>query len=148
VLQKKIKLSLCINIIKYLVCQLRIRLPYHIPNLDSNDEIFTKDEDFKTEANKLIETVISYILEDITLLDSKINKNNLEEVEFLSKLCIDSAELFSQNFEQSKYSNSVCRKMIELAKKYLDPFKNKKAELANSETLKALIALCNKFDIS
>jgi len=121
-------------------------LPYHIPNIDSNDEIFTTDGKFKLEANDLIESIINYILEDISILDTKINKNSVDEVEFLSSVCLQSAELFMKHFEQSKYSSSVSKKMVELARKYLETFKNKKTDLANSDDLKALINLTNKYE--
>ena len=126
---------------------MQIRLPYHIPNIDSNDEIFTKDEDFKLEASNLIENIINYILEDISQLDSKINKNSIDDVEFFSSVCLQCAELFTKNFEQSKYSNSIAKKMVELAKKYLDSFKNKKIDAANSDNIKALINIVNKYEI-
>lgn len=140
-------MPLYIGLIKYLICQLQIRLPYHIPNIDSNDEIFTKDENYKEEANNLIENIIDLILEDITLMDSKINKNSLEDVEFLSSVCLSSAELFQKYFEQTKYSNSIAKKMVELAKKYLDNFKNnKKTDLSTFPNIISLMNLCCKFD--
>lgn len=129
-----------------MVCQLQIRLPYHIPNVDSNDEIFTKDEEFKAEAVNLIDSIINYILEDISQLDTKINKSSLDEVQFFSYVCLQSAELFTKYFEESKYSNSVIKKMVELARKYLESFKNSKTDAANSYNLKALINLSNKYE--
>lgn len=120
-------------------------MPYHIPNIDSNDEIFTTDEKFKQEAYELIENIIDFILEDISQLDSKINKSSVDEVEFFSSVCLQSSELFCKHFEESKYSSSVSKKMVELAMKHLETFKNKKTDVANSDNLKALINLINKY---
>lgn len=130
-----------------MICQLQTKLPYHVQNIDSNDEIFTKDETFKAEANELLDSLINFILEDVSLLDSKINKNNADEALFLSGICLQSVELFTKHFDESKNSNSVSRKMIGLGKKYLESFKNKKLDNPNSDTMRELLNLCNQYEI-
>jgi predicted histidine transporter YuiF (NhaC family) len=42
-------------IIGYLAAQSQDTLPYHITNVDSNDRIFIGNEDFKREANQLLD---------------------------------------------------------------------------------------------
>jgi hypothetical protein len=119
----RVKMIINLAIIRYLTIQLQTKLPYHIPNVDSNDEIFTKDESFKAESQLLLEQTISAILEDISELDSKLSTYDMEEYEFLLNYCIDCATCFSTHFEPTKYSNGVSLKMLELAKKYLQHIK-------------------------
>jgi len=53
--QHVLKTRIHIGIINYLATQLQDTLPYHIPNVDSNDRIFIGNEEFKREANQLMD---------------------------------------------------------------------------------------------
>lgn len=92
-------------------------------NVDSNDEIFTTDEGFKDEALKLVEGIITDILTDISEFDSKLSKFDFEDYEFLINYCLESANIFTRLFEQSKYNKSVTNKMLELSNNYLEHIK-------------------------
>jgi hypothetical protein len=116
----RVKMIINLGLIRYLTIQLQNKLPYHILNVDSNDEIFTKDEGFKSEGQTLLEQTINTLLEDISELDSKLATHDFEEYEFLLTFCVDCACCFSNLFEKSKYSNGVASKMLELAKSYLE----------------------------
>jgi hypothetical protein len=119
----RIKLSTYMSLIKYLTSQLQFKLPYHVPNIDSNDEIFTSDENFKNEGRVLLDNVLNEILSDISQFDSKLSNYDYDEYEFLAKFCIESADVFTNSFEVTKYSKSVSNKMIELARNYLEHMK-------------------------
>jgi hypothetical protein len=123
VTKMKIKLNSFICLIKYLSAQLQFKLPYHIPNLDSNDEIFPSDENFRLEGNNLIDTIMQEILSDISELDSKLPNYENEEYEFLTIFCLSCAETFGSSFEETKFLRSVINKMVELAKNYLEHMK-------------------------
>ena len=44
-------------------------MPYHITNVDSNDSIFIGNEDFKREANMLLDFCFDQILEIVEKLN-------------------------------------------------------------------------------
>ena len=62
----KLKLSIYVSLVKFLYAQLQNKLPYHIFNVESNDEIFTGDEQFEQMGHTLIAQIISDILDDIS----------------------------------------------------------------------------------
>lgn len=119
----KIKLTTYINLINYFSTQLQFKLPYHVFNVDSNDEIFTSDEGFKTEGHTLLETILQDILNDISEFDSKLSSYDYDEYEFLAGFCLNCAESFTTLFETTKYSKSVSNKMMELSRNYLEHLK-------------------------
>ncbi len=131
---------------KYLVSQLQNRLPYHIINVDSNDEIYTKDEEFKQEASDIIESLMNQILEDISILESKNDKFYFDELEFFVLICLQTIEIINNYFDDSKYSISVMKKLIGLADKKIEEIKNKKLEKNFSERFKILTKFYNKFE--
>ncbi len=119
-----------ISLLKYISTQLQIKLPYHISNgnlglnlVDSNDEIFTKDEMFRKEAQDLLDTIVNDVLNDISEYDSKLSSNDLVEYEFLINHCLVCGYNFFKIFENTKYRNSVIKKMIELSQNYLEHIK-------------------------
>jgi hypothetical protein len=132
--------------LKYLVSQLQNRLPYHIINVDSNDEIYTKDEEFKQEASDIIESLMNQILEDISILESKNDKFYFDELEFFVLICLQTIEIINNYFDDSKYSISVMKKLIGLADKKIEEIKNKKLEKNFSERFKILTKFYNKFE--
>jgi hypothetical protein len=119
----RFKIIVNLALVKYITVQFQNKLPYHILNVDSNDEIFTKDENFRNEGQALLDQIISEILADISELDSKLSTHDFEEYEFLINYCIRCAESFSNLFETTKYSSNVTSKMLELAKNYLEHMK-------------------------
>ena len=133
-------------ILKYLVSQLQNRLPYHIINVDSNDEIYTKDEEFKQEASDIIESLMNQILEDISILEAKNDKFYFDELEFFVLICLQTIEIINNYFDDSKYSISVMKKLIGLADKKIEEIKNKKLEKNFSERFKILTKFYNKFE--
>jgi hypothetical protein len=139
----KIKLITHINLVKYLNTQLQVKLPYHLPNIDSNDEIFTSDEKFKNDGNTFLDNILSDILSDISEFDSKLSNFDYEEYEFLANFCINCGETFSSLFESTKYSNSVINKMIELAKGYMEQMKKNSAMKTKVDMLKNHIERLN-----
>jgi hypothetical protein len=122
----KIKLHTYLSIVKYLITQQQIKLPYHIQNIDSNDEIFPKDELFRNEGLELIRSLIDSILSEISSFDSNLSSFDYEEYEFLLILCLNCAETFNCLFQETKYSNSVINKLLELSKNYLENLKKNK----------------------
>jgi hypothetical protein len=46
-----LKAKIFAGIVSYLTTQMQDTLPYHIPNVDSNDRIFIGNEEFKRECN-------------------------------------------------------------------------------------------------
>jgi hypothetical protein len=119
---RKIKLHVYFSVIKYISIQLQNRLPYHVINVDSNDEIFTKDETFKEDANTLLETCVTEILGEVSEMDSSLNKYDYDDYEYLIVYCSRSADYFNV-FESSKYTRGVISKMLQLAKNYIEHLK-------------------------
>lgn len=60
-----LKVRIYTQMINYLGTQLQDSLPYHIPNVDSNDRIFIGNDDFKREANQLLDFCFDQVLEII-----------------------------------------------------------------------------------
>lgn len=96
---------------------------YIIKLVDSNDEIFTKDENFRKEAQELLDTIVNDVLTDISEYDSKLSSNDLNEYEFLINHCLVCCYNFFKIFENTKYRTSVIKKMIELSQNYLEHIK-------------------------
>jgi hypothetical protein len=88
-----LKVRIFTSIIGYLGTQLQDSLPYHITNVDSNDRIFIGNDDFKREANQLLDFCFEQILDIIQKLDE--NKNSYNGVLF--QICILSANTLIQN---------------------------------------------------
>ena len=63
------KVRIWIGIINYLGTQQQDSLPYHVPNVDSNDRIFIGNDDFKRESNQLLDFCFDQILEVIEKLN-------------------------------------------------------------------------------
>ena len=67
----QLKVRLWIGIINYLGTQQQDTLPYHAPNVDSNDRIFIGNDDFKRESNQLLDFCFDQILEVIEKLNEQ-----------------------------------------------------------------------------
>ncbi len=64
-----LKTKIYVSIVNYLGTQAQDNLPYHIPNVDSNDRIFIGNEEFKRECNQLLDYCFDQILETIEKLN-------------------------------------------------------------------------------
>lgn len=129
----KLKLVCYINLAKYLTTQLQYKLPYHINNIDSNDEIFTSDENFKNEGYQILDSILTEVLNDISDFDSKLSNYDHEEYDFIAGFCIHCADNFINFFETTKFSKSVSNKMIELSKNYIEYLKRNSSMKAKIE---------------
>lgn len=140
----RINLTVLLNLVKYLSTQLQIKLPYHVLNVDSNDEIFVKDENFRNEGQGLLESIINDILAGISDYDSKLNPYDYDDYDFLFNFCLECAESFFSLFDidSSKFSRSVVNKMKELAQKYLENIKKNRS--LGKEKLSSLSNYLNK----
>ncbi len=74
---------------RYLASQQQERLPYRIPYVNSNDQIFIGNEGFTTEAENLMDFCFSQVLDTITRLNEQKNQFSGE----LFTLCLTSANL-------------------------------------------------------
>ena len=124
----KLKLSIYVSLVKFLHTQLQNKLPYHIFNVESNDEIFTGDDQFISIGNALIGQIISDILDDISEFDGQIQSNDYDSFEFMIGICGECTEMFKYDFEQTNFRINVRNTMLQLIDKYIDCFaKNNKA---------------------
>ena len=118
-LLSRVKLSIFLSMAKFVTTQLQNRLPYHVFNVDSNDEIFTGDPKYISEGNQLIEKILNDILNEISEFDGKITPFDYDDFEFLIKICGNCIEMFKYNFQKTNFSTVVTNKMFELIQKYI-----------------------------
>ena len=119
VLVSRVKLSIFLSMSKFVTTQLQNRLPYHVFNVDSNDEIFTGDPKYIMEGNQLIENILTEILNEISDFDGKVTPFDYDDFEFLINVCGNCIEIFKYNFEKTNFSTNVTNKMFELIQKYI-----------------------------
>ena len=119
-LVSRVKLSVFLSMAKFVTTQLQTRLPYHVFNVDSNDEIFTGDQKYIMEGNELIETILTEILNEISEFDGKITPYDFDEFEFLINICGSCIEIFKYNFQKTNFAVNVTNKMFELIMKYIE----------------------------
>ena len=105
---------------KYVTTLLQTRLPYHVFNVDSNDEIFTGDQRYIIEGNEIVETILTEILNEISDFDGKITPYDFDEFEFLINTCGSCIEIFKYNFQKTTFAVNVINKMFELIQKYIE----------------------------
>lgn len=67
----KLQCEVYLNVIRLLASQIQERLPYRIPYVNSNDQIFQGNQDFVNETNRLIDYCFSMVLEHITTMDEQ-----------------------------------------------------------------------------
>ena len=115
----KTKVTIFVSLVKFLTTQMQTKLPYHVYNVESNDEIFTGDEQFKKEGQEIIENIINDILTEISDYDSKLTPYDYDEFEFMIMICGDCIEVFKYNFEETKFETNVQNKMYQLIEKYI-----------------------------
>ncbi|MCQ2816762.1 MAG: hypothetical protein MJ252_05795 [archaeon] len=114
----KTKLNIYTSLIKFLTTQLQNKLPYHIYNVDSNDEIFTGDPKFIEDANNLIDIILTDILNEISDYASKLTTMDYDEFEFMILICGTCFDIFKYNFEDTKFETNVKNRMIKLIEQY------------------------------
>jgi hypothetical protein len=119
-LVSRVKLSIFLSMAKFVTTQLQVRLPYHVYNVDSNDEIFTGDQKYIMEGNEIVETILTGILNEISEFDGKISPFDFDEFEFLINICGNSIEIFKYNFQKTSFAVNVTNKMFELIQKYIE----------------------------
>ena len=119
-LVSRVKLSIFLSMAKFVTTQLQVRLPYHVYNVDSNDEIFTGDQKYIMEGNEIVETILTEILNEISEFDGKISPFDFDEFEFLINICGNSIEIFKYNFQKTTFAVNVTNKMFELIQKYIE----------------------------
>ena len=115
----RIKLSLYLSMVKFITTQLQNRLPYHVFNVDSNDEILTGDPKYIQDGNQLVEFILTEILNEISEFDGKISPFDYDDLEFLIKICGNCVEIFKYNFQKTTFVTNVSNKMFELIQKYI-----------------------------
>ena len=116
----RVKLSIFLSMAKFVTTQLQTRLPYHVFNVDSNDDIFTGDQNYIMEGNQIVETILTEILNEISEFDGKITPIDFDEFEFLINICGNCIEIFKYNFQKTSFAVSVTNKMFELIQKYIE----------------------------
>ena len=119
-LVSRVKLSIFLSMAKFVTTQLQTRLPYHVFNVDSNDEIFTGDQKYIQEGNEIVETILTEILNEISEFDGKITPYDFDEFEFLINICGNCIEIFKYNFQKTSFCQNVTSKMYELIQKYIE----------------------------
>ena len=119
-LVQRVKLSIFLSMAKYVTTLLQTRLPYHVFNVDSNDEIFTGDQRYIIEGNEIVETILTEILNEISDFDGKITPYDFDEFEFLINTCGSCIEIFKYNFQKTTFAVNVINKMFELIQKYIE----------------------------
>jgi hypothetical protein len=119
-LVSRVKLSILLSMTKFVTTQLQNRLPYHVFNVDSNDEIFTGDPKYIEEGNQIVENILTEILNEISEFDGKITPFDFDNFEFLINVCGNCIEMFKYNFQKTNFAINVTNKMFELIKKYIE----------------------------
>ena len=119
ILVSRVKLSILLSMAKFVTTQLQTRLPYHVFNVDSNDEIFTGDPNYISQGNQIVEIILNDILDEISDFDGKVTPFDFDDFEFLINVCGNCIEMFKYNFQRTNFSVNVSNKMFELIQKYI-----------------------------
>ena len=119
ILVSRVKLSILLSMAKFVTTQLQTRLPYHVFNVDSNDEIFTGDPNYISQGNQIVEIILNDILDEISDFDGKVSPYDFDDFEFLINVCGNCIEMFKYNFQRTNFSVNVSNKMFELIQKYI-----------------------------
>lgn len=134
------KLMCYFEVLKYITTQLQIKLPYHVKNVDSNDEIFINETSYQNDGLALTASITEFILEGLTVIDSKKSTLKLSHLELLSIYCYTVSESIKRFLKNSKVIKSVSSKIRELAdefsKGYIDSKGSAKAVLTRISNIK------------
>ena len=115
----RVKLSIFLSMTKFVTTQLQNRLPYHVFNVESNDEIFTGDPKYIQEGNQILENILTEILNGISEFDAKVTPIDFDDFEFLINICGNCIEIMKYNFQKTNFVANVTNKMLELIQKYI-----------------------------
>lgn len=108
-------------LINYLGTQLQDKLPYSVPYVNSNDEIFIGNEDFGKEACELMDDIFSEVLETITKLNG-MKASHLKELFFMA---VTAANTLIVNCDvMNKSISSYTNKLFKMSDGYLTEFNN------------------------
>ena len=122
------KLHTLMNVIYYLSTQVQSVLPYRIPNVESNDEIFAGDVDFYNSAYSLADTCVNNVLYELSKIDESLLPGQTEEYRAISNFCYFFACCLKNAFEPNGKTGSVIKKLMSLTEKYADKFGVKEKE--------------------
>lgn len=115
ILRCRIYAAIC----SYLCSQIQDKLPYRIPFVNSNDQIFIGNEDFVKEANSLMDYCFKEILDVITSL----NETKKEHLADLFNICLMSANvLIGHASYGNKQITMFTNKMFKMSDAYLTEF--------------------------
>ena len=114
----RVKLSIFLSMTKFVTSQLQNRqlqnrLPYHVFNVESNDEIFRRDPKYIQEGNQILENILTEILNGISLFDAKVTPIDFDDFEFYY------IEIMKYNFKKTNFVTNITNKMFELIQKYI-----------------------------
>ena len=98
--------------------------------LDSNDNIFIGNDDFKREGNQLLDFCFDQILEIL----EKLNENKASYYPVLFQICILSANTLISHCQMTKKIENFINKLFKMADGYLAEY-SKLPVTANSEKL-------------
>lgn len=68
---KALRCEIWLNVVRFLASQTQERLPYRIPFVNSNDQIFIGNDDFVAESNRMIDYCFAQVLETISKLNEQ-----------------------------------------------------------------------------
>lgn len=119
---KALRCEIWLNVVRFLASQTQERLPYRIPFVNSNDQIFIGNDDFVAESNRMIDYCFAQVLETI----SKLNEQKETHLKQLFMMCINCANLLigvgdTGHKDIAKFIN----KMFKMADGYLTEYNNK-----------------------
>ena len=126
-----LKAKVFLAIVNYLGTQLQDTLPYHVPNVDSNDRIFIGNEDFKRECNQLLDYCFDQVLEII----EKLNEAKSSYLVELFNVCILAANTLIANCQMTKKVDSFVNKMFKMADGYLSENNGRAGEKLNRNVI-------------
>lgn len=112
-----LKVKMYVGIVRYLASQIQDKLPYCVPYVNGNDSIFIGNEEFKTEANTLMDFCFGEILEYIT----KMNEEKEKHSEELIEVCMMAANLLVNTCQVSvKKISSFINKLFKMSDGFLE----------------------------
>lgn len=111
----RIHLKVLDSCVRYLASQLQDELPYRIPYVESNDQIFIGNDDFTQEAEGLMDHCFELIMETI----QKLDETKEQYYPVLFDACLDSANILIGNCEIQGKVNGYINKMFKMSDKYL-----------------------------
>lgn len=132
-----LKIRVYDGIAKYLASQTQDKLPYTVPYVNGNDSIFIGNEDFKNQAEQLLDFCFGQILELIT----SMNEEKAKHTEQLVQSCMIAANLLVTTTQVSvKKISSFTNKLFKMSDGYLGEIEGG----AESVKAKALRIYINK----